>query len=363
MVRQWEVRWEGELPARPQDVWDAITQHADGYLWKIEYEPRVGGAERGLTAGGGTVTAWDPPRHFATRTRPESERDGFNELDYVLEPLGAATYLRYTHRCEMPAEDFDRQLDACRQHTTFYQHSLGQYACYFAGREPVYVSVDGPASSAEGGFAALRRALGLADDVVAGDPVRAAARGPRPDRRRRRLRDGRVPRRAHAPTRSCASTGATAGAGRWASRTTCSRRARTRRRPSGRGATGSPACSRTRGWRDGAVRGDDLRARGAGGPPARGHAGPHGPAGADRRAGRAGRGGAGPRAARTRRPRIRGDAITDGPFIETKEILGGVYVLEARDLDHALALARMTPIVDGGVEVRPLVGFQIVEDD
>jgi hypothetical protein len=60
---------------------------------------------------------------------------------------------------------------------------------------------------------------------------------------------------------------------------------------------------------------------------------------------------------------IRGEAITDGPFIETKEILGGVYVLEARDLDHALALARMTPIVDGGVEVRPLNGFQIVEDD
>jgi hypothetical protein len=50
MVKEWEVRWEGELPAAPQDVWDAITQHADGYLRKVEYEPRVGGAERGLTA-------------------------------------------------------------------------------------------------------------------------------------------------------------------------------------------------------------------------------------------------------------------------------------------------------------------------
>ena len=177
MVREWEVRWEGELPARPQDVWDAITQHADGYLWKIEYEPRVGGAERGLTAGGGTVTAWDPPHHFATRTRPETERDGFNELDYVLEPLGAATYLRYTHRAEIPADDFDRQLAACRQHTSFYNHSLGQYATHFAGREPVYVSVDGPAASAEGGFVALRRALGVPDDVVAGDRVRLTPAG------------------------------------------------------------------------------------------------------------------------------------------------------------------------------------------
>jgi hypothetical protein len=58
-----------------------------------------------------------------------------------------------------------------------------------------------------------------------------------------------------------------------------------------------------------------------------------------------------------------GEQITDAPFIETKEVLGGIFVIEARDLDHALALARMTPIVDGGVEVRPLVGFQVLEDD
>ena len=296
MVKEWEVRWEGELPARPQDVWDAITQHADGYLWKIDYEPRVGGAERGLTAGGGTVTAWDPPRHFATRTRPETERDGFNELDYVLEPLGAVTYLRYTHRCEMPAEDFDRQLDACRQHTTFYQHSLGQYACYFAGREPVYVSVDGPASSAEGGFVALRRALGLPDDVVAGDPVRLEPAGLDADRRRRRLRDGRVPRRAQRRRAPALLRARPLGlARRRRAPPVRARRGRGRER-AGVGRLGRRRVRRARGWRDGAVRGDDLRARGAGRPPTGGHAGPHGPAGADRRAGRAGRGGAGPRA-------------------------------------------------------------------
>ena len=58
---------------------------------------------------------------------------------------------------------------------------------------------------------------------------------------------------------------------------------------------------------------------------------------------------------------IRGDLVTDGPFIETKEALAGVFVIEARDLDHALTLAKMTPVVDGGVEVRPLIGFEIVE--
>jgi hypothetical protein len=59
---------------------------------------------------------------------------------------------------------------------------------------------------------------------------------------------------------------------------------------------------------------------------------------------------------------IRGDLITDGPFIETKEALAGVFVIEARDLDHALTLAKMTPIVDGGVEVRPLLGFEVVDE-
>jgi len=58
---------------------------------------------------------------------------------------------------------------------------------------------------------------------------------------------------------------------------------------------------------------------------------------------------------------IRGGVVTDGPFIETKEVLAGVFVIEARDLDHALAIAKLTPIVDGGVEVRPLLGFALSE--
>jgi hypothetical protein len=49
--------------------------------------------------------------------------------------------------------------------------------------------------------------------------------------------------------------------------------------------------------------------------------------------------------------------MTDGPFADTKEILGGVYLLEADDLDRALELAARIPVVrwGGAVEVRPLV--------
>ena len=50
-------------------------------------------------------------------------------------------------------------------------------------------------------------------------------------------------------------------------------------------------------------------------------------------------------------------AITDGPFAETKEALGGYYLIEAADLDEALAVAKQVPAPFGGVEVRPVMIF------
>jgi hypothetical protein len=53
---------------------------------------------------------------------------------------------------------------------------------------------------------------------------------------------------------------------------------------------------------------------------------------------------------------IREDIITDGPFIDSKEVVAGFYVIEAHHLDAALAIARANPVVrrGGGVEVRPV---------
>jgi hypothetical protein len=53
---------------------------------------------------------------------------------------------------------------------------------------------------------------------------------------------------------------------------------------------------------------------------------------------------------------LRGDVITDGPFLEAKEVVLGLYVVDAPDLDAALAIARQNPIhhQGGGVEVRPV---------
>jgi len=57
---------------------------------------------------------------------------------------------------------------------------------------------------------------------------------------------------------------------------------------------------------------------------------------------------------------IRGDdnLLTDGPFAETKEALGGYYVIEAPDLDAAVAIAKDIPHKFGGLEVRPIRTFE-----
>ncbi len=54
---------------------------------------------------------------------------------------------------------------------------------------------------------------------------------------------------------------------------------------------------------------------------------------------------------------VRGGEVTDGPFVETKEALGGYYLIEAPDLDTALAVAKLCPARFGGVEVRPVIAF------
>jgi hypothetical protein len=54
---------------------------------------------------------------------------------------------------------------------------------------------------------------------------------------------------------------------------------------------------------------------------------------------------------------IRDNVVTDGPFAETKEALGGYYLVEAKDLDEAIAIAKQVPAPHGGLEVRPVMVF------
>lgn len=63
-------------------------------------------------------------------------------------------------------------------------------------------------------------------------------------------------------------------------------------------------------------------------------------------------------AAITVRVRENKSVITDGPFAETKEQLGGYYLIEAKDRDEAAMIAAKVPSARfGGVEVRPIMTF------
>lgn len=61
-------------------------------------------------------------------------------------------------------------------------------------------------------------------------------------------------------------------------------------------------------------------------------------------------------AATTVRTRNGAHSLHDGPFAETKEQLGGFYIVDVPDLDAALEIARRVPLAgDGSIEVRPVL--------
>lgn len=61
--------------------------------------------------------------------------------------------------------------------------------------------------------------------------------------------------------------------------------------------------------------------------------------------------------AKTIRPGADGPVVTDGPYLELKEVLGGFIVLQAEDIDEAVAVAATWPALNGSssIEVRPVI--------
>jgi hypothetical protein len=56
--------------------------------------------------------------------------------------------------------------------------------------------------------------------------------------------------------------------------------------------------------------------------------------------------------------------VTDGPFAETREQLGGFFLIDARDLDEAIAIAARIPMARRGtVEVRPVINIAGLPND
>ena len=55
-----------------------------------------------------------------------------------------------------------------------------------------------------------------------------------------------------------------------------------------------------------------------------------------------------------------GPIVSDGPFAETKEQLGGFYLLDCENLDDAIAWAKKIPMPGGKVEVRPIMDYEAI---
>jgi hypothetical protein len=63
-----------------------------------------------------------------------------------------------------------------------------------------------------------------------------------------------------------------------------------------------------------------------------------------------------PANARVVRVRDAETMVTDGPFVETKEVVGGYFLADCKDLDAAIELAQRVPVASvGSVEIRPVV--------
>jgi hypothetical protein len=173
-MRPFTVTWETVMQGSREQVFDAIIARCAAWIWEIDYEPRLGGAERGLTQAGGTVTAWEPGRRFETSA--EGADGWFNRLSWELQPhADGGTRVAYRHESAAEAGDWQRIYDECVAHTDFYRHSLGQYVAHFAGREARYVGIETDAAGA-----AVRARLGLAQDAAAGDRVRLSIPGAPP---------------------------------------------------------------------------------------------------------------------------------------------------------------------------------------
>ncbi|MCW2817207.1 MAG: YCII-related domain protein [Nocardioides sp.] len=61
---------------------------------------------------------------------------------------------------------------------------------------------------------------------------------------------------------------------------------------------------------------------------------------------------------------VRHDAVTEGPYVDSPQVIAGFYILEAPDLDAALATAATNPVLrqGGGLEVRPVHSGGPVDD-
>ena len=183
MAHRFEITRDLEVGASPEQVWEAIATGPGMDSWfmgRSQIEPREGGTVRwsiGDYTDESTVTAWDPPRRFAS-TSSAAPDGSFHQFEYLVEDRGGGrTAIRYEHT-GMLGGDWEAEYDAMTEGDPMYLHKLVQYVTYFSGRFAVSVEALGPkVPDRERAMTMFRRGLGLSGSVADGDQVRLTPEG------------------------------------------------------------------------------------------------------------------------------------------------------------------------------------------
>jgi uncharacterized protein YndB with AHSA1/START domain len=184
MAHPFELTHQIEVEASPEEVWEAIATGPGVDAWFMgvnEIEPREGGTTRmtirGDTAEEATVTAWEPPTRFASRT-PEGPDGAVHAFEYIVEGREkGSTVVRWVHSGFL-GDNWEKEYEGLSEGDPMYFDKLRVYLTYFKGRKATPVNVFGPVvPDRDQAWETYRRALGLPGPVSVGDEVRLTPEG------------------------------------------------------------------------------------------------------------------------------------------------------------------------------------------
>jgi len=178
MGKDFETRFDAQVPATPEQVWDAIATGPGISSWFVGRTEVEGTSVRTSFGDGwipaGTVTAADAPHRFAYRS--DTDQDGrFVAYEYLIEGrAGAATVLHAVTSGFLPGDDWADEYEAMRYGTGLFFHTLTDYLRWFPGRFGTPVTAFGPpVADWPRAWQRLFAALGLGPAPRPGDRVRA----------------------------------------------------------------------------------------------------------------------------------------------------------------------------------------------
>lgn len=167
MGREFEVREELTLDATPEQVWAAIATGPGVDSWfmgRTEIEQRLGGTTT-MDIGGfeeqATITAWEPLKHYATRSDPGPD-GAFMAMEYLIEGRDqGTTVLKFVHSGFIGGDDWESEYDALKVGDGMYLRKLAIYLKHFAPRTASYsVMLWGPQVSNDKAWSAFAAAVG-----------------------------------------------------------------------------------------------------------------------------------------------------------------------------------------------------------